>query len=1038
MSERTGISPNQFKTMNDAADFWRNSVGVNVIGANTKEKVTYESWKKWQDKAIPQELHDQWKASGAFNNGIAIILGKVYHNKQKEDLYLIGIDCDNAKAIEEICTSKDDKTISLVQLAESVIVEQHLDDPTKAHILFYSHKPFPKKSSDNSGPLAAKINTNEIPAIEVKGLGSHGIFFVSPSIHRNGYPYQIIGTNEPDIIDDFDQYLNRIFKKYSISYLDVVNDDSKSQIPIEDLFKPDYTVAEGHNRHEDLLRVMESLIVRNSAILSLQKIKDLAKEWNSLHCIPPLGDKEFEKQSKCALDFIDRKKKQGGEQQQQQLQPSISTTSLDLHIPDRDYAEYVIKIIKKTVKREDSLVRQILYSALSANSKDPINLGIIAPTSEGKTYPVIETLKFFPKEDVWLIGSMSTKLLVRQKGILVDENNEPIKPAVVELKKQINDTDDEDEKERLKNRLQELFENARTLIDLRDKILVFLEPPHHDLWSLLKPILSHDSKEIEFPFVDKTEKGLVPRRVIVRGWPACIFCSARDESNWPVWPEIQSRFLITSPNMIPEKYHESNLLIAQRKGLPALVQQKIIVSDEEVKLASTSILYLKQEIKKLSTSINNNGSSITSVWIPYLQYLAEALPSDKGTDTRAINRIFSILNIIPLAKSNLRLRLIYGSEILVVATLEDLAEVLHITQNLNGMPTYKMKFFKEIFFPLYTEKAHEPLTTKELCEYFKTKYGKAIDSDSMKKKYLNELRNNGIIGEEDSPYDRRQKTYTPLIEPSSSYFEDERKHVDQNDYQKMSNYRKTSDFDNFLQYSRITLPKCSRDIPEDWLIFEILGLAKCRIDLDNFAGCIADLLNQTEKMKFFNTDNRRMSIREFTEEYQKNSDLRRYFRKRGIHSFHSNIFGDIKYIGRIYEKTCNKLSLTDKTGQIDTCAIGTHDNSIAEVTSAAATNISQKDDTSTKNRNIHDNLDSPSEPPFGHSLQESPYYSIIETAPILNRTRYTCKLHPERLFIDLPGVEHHCKYDDPDLHKFEALRSTSKWNTTISSGEEAA
>jgi hypothetical protein len=917
------------------------------------------------------------------------------------------------------------------------LVEQHLDDPAKAHILLYSHKPFPKKSSDNSGPIAAKLNTNEIPAIEVKGLGSHGILFVSPSIHKNGHPYQIIGTKEPDILDDFDQHLNRIFKKYSIPYLDATNKNSKAQIPIKDLFKSDFTIVRGHNRHEALLRVMESLIIRNSEILSLQKIKDLAREWNNHHCLPPLDDKDFEEQWICALGFIDKKKKQEGEQQREQPQPLVTTASLDPHIPGRDYINFVIKTIKKTVKREDSLVRQISYSALSAYTKDPINLGIIAPTSEGKTYPVVETLKFFPKEDVWLIGSMSTKLLVRQKGILVGDNNEPIKPAIMELKRQINNTDNEDEKERLKNRLQEIYENARTLIDLRDKILVFLEPPHHELWNLLKPILSHDSREIEFPFVDKTERGLVPRRVIVRGWPACIFCSARDESNWPVWPEIQSRFLITSPNMIPEKYQESNLLIAQRKGLPALVQQKIIVSDEEVRLANASILYLKQEIKKLSTSFNNNSSSITSVWIPYLQYLAEALPSDKGTDTRAINRTFSILNIIPLAKANLRHRLIYGSETLVIATLEDLAEVLHITQNLNGMPTYKMKFFNEIFFPLYTEKAHKPLTTKELCEFFKTKYGKAIDSDSMKKKYLNELRNNGIIGEEDSPDDRRQKIYTPLVEPLSSYFEDERMCADYIDYQKMSNYRKMDDFDNFLQYSRITLPKCSRDIPEDWLIFEILSLAKCRIDLDNFTGCIADLLNQTEEMKFIDKENRRMPIKEFVEDYEKSSVLRRYFRKRGIHSFHNNMFGEMKYIGEKHEETCKKLSMTDKTGRFDTLVIGTHDNNTAEVTSPVH-NISGKDSTSTKLRDFHDNPDSLPEPPFEHSLQESPYYSIIETAPIMNRTRYTCKLHPEILFIDVPGVEHHCKYEDPDLHKSEVLRSTSKTHTAVSSGEEAA
>jgi hypothetical protein len=296
-------------------------------------------------------------------------------------------------------------------------------------------------------------------------------------------------------------------------------------------------------------------------------------------------------------------------------------------IQDRDYAEYVVKTLKKTIKQEDSLVRQIVYTGLSAYADDPINLGIIAPTSEGKTYPVIESIKVFPKEDVWLIGNMSTKMLVRQKGVLVDQNNEPLKPKIKQLKKDIENArkkknKDKYTQEELKEQLESLFEKARTLIELRGKILVFLEPPEHELWNLLKPILSHDSEEIEFPFVDKTEGGFAARRIIVKGWPACIFCSAKDESNWSAWPEIVSRALITSPNMNSEKYRESNLLIAQRKGLPRLIQQRVIVSDEEIRLAKLCISHIKQQIQKYNSK--------DPVWIPFLEILAEALPAAKG------------------------------------------------------------------------------------------------------------------------------------------------------------------------------------------------------------------------------------------------------------------------------------------------------------------------------------------------------------------------------------------------------------------------
>ena len=46
-------SEREYKSINDWADFWRNDIGVNVIPADTRRKVTYESWAEWQDKAYP-------------------------------------------------------------------------------------------------------------------------------------------------------------------------------------------------------------------------------------------------------------------------------------------------------------------------------------------------------------------------------------------------------------------------------------------------------------------------------------------------------------------------------------------------------------------------------------------------------------------------------------------------------------------------------------------------------------------------------------------------------------------------------------------------------------------------------------------------------------------------------------------------------------------------------------------------------------------------------------------------------------------------
>ena len=104
------------------ADFWYYEIGVNVIPADTRKKKTFVEWKQWQTESIPEELHDEWKRENKFEDGLAIIVGKVWRGEHIGE-YLVFIDCDNFKAIEEFCT-KDGQTYSLKQVAEKYIVER--------------------------------------------------------------------------------------------------------------------------------------------------------------------------------------------------------------------------------------------------------------------------------------------------------------------------------------------------------------------------------------------------------------------------------------------------------------------------------------------------------------------------------------------------------------------------------------------------------------------------------------------------------------------------------------------------------------------------------------------------------------------------------------------------------------------------------------------------------------------------------------------------------------------------------------------------
>jgi hypothetical protein len=588
-------------------------------------------------------------------------------------------------------------------------------------------------------------------------------------------------------------------------------------------------------------------------------------------------------------------------------------------IPNRDYPGFIINAIKREVKRDDVLIRQIFYTAMSAYTFEPINLGIISPTSEGKTYTTMKVVQYFPKDDVWLIGNMSDKALIRQRGILINSKGESIQKQIDELDKKLRNMtiadcrlrmvppnadldrqEDEEqgepkmtfeqkvkqkfnqEKAETKNELDNLLKDAIRLINLQGKILVFLEPPSPKLWDLIKPILSHDNVEITFDYVATNERGTnETQKVTVRGWPAVIFCSAKDESGLKIWPEIQSRFLITSPNINQDKVHDGNILLAQRKFLPNAMQEQLIISGKERELAKKAVSYLKRWMHNLFESNGMDYEHRNAVWVPYYKILANALKSDRGRDNRVNDRIFSLLTMIPLTKVTHRPNLVYGKERLVIGELADLSEALHISQNVSGIPTHKLKFYKEIFLPLYESKTkpdpskdgdkvedRKAVTTSQLSEYYKSKTGKSITTANIQNTYLIELENNGFIDKQDSDIDKRKKIYFPIMDISK----------DEN-IEKLFN---EDALNNFLQPNKIIPSKYFKKIPENWLELEISELKNYLVDKSKF-----QLIDENDD---------EISVPEFVKNYSKHLNLTKYFVEPEFSNNHNEIKEGMKLL----------------------------------------------------------------------------------------------------------------------------------------------
>jgi putative DNA primase/helicase len=307
---------NPYENFNQYADFWRYKIGVNVLPADTKNKVTNIRWSEWQNKPIPVELHDKWKQNGNFSKGLAIILGKVWHREDKKDVYFIFVDADKRQGIQELCT-RNGKTISLKEMSEKFLIEQHKDNLDKAHIYFYSPTPFVQKSAD------------AVLGLEVKGLGNHGIAFCSPSIHKNGHPYEILGTTDPVVLTPMQarelmQHIDQICIRNGLQYLEKATaiDSRLKHIVKELVIDPRVRIPQS-TRHITLISVANSLLFNHLGRRKRteEQLKDFFMHINSALCDPePLAEKEIDSIWTSALDFVNKNKTDKSEQQEQKLE----------------------------------------------------------------------------------------------------------------------------------------------------------------------------------------------------------------------------------------------------------------------------------------------------------------------------------------------------------------------------------------------------------------------------------------------------------------------------------------------------------------------------------------------------------------------------------------------------------------------------------------------------------------------------------------------------------------------------------------------
>ncbi len=445
----------------------------------------------------------------------------------------------------------------------------------------------------------------------------------------------------------------------------------------------------------------------------------------------------------------------------------------DPYIPEydlknaKDILNEYMNHLSKTIKRDKITKLIVFLTSLSTYCKQPLNLFLRGFSSIGKTYNVTESLKYFPQEYIWLLGGLSPTALYHDFGVLIDGDtgkeidpyfDKPQKTDFYDKEGKFNGEEYRHAQKRWRDRLR----RAYYVVDLSNKILVFLEAPHRETFNKLRPILSHDAEEISYKFTDRPGGGpLQTMHVVLRGWPATIFCT----TDMDYVEDLATRSFTHTPDMTSEKYQEAVLHTARKAAYPWLDPDK----GPEF-----------ENLKGFMTILTQRMRLDNRVVIPFAENLANAFQANLPRDMRDFKHFQVLIETSTLLHLFQRHILQVGNEKFLIASLKDLKIGLELYRSIEsttraGIAGHIIAFFDRVILPLWELKQNidfeqtsldEPtstpvshsiygLTYKELMNESNEQGHRKISTKRVSE-YVEVLREIGWIDTQKDPEDKRR------------------------------------------------------------------------------------------------------------------------------------------------------------------------------------------------------------------------------------------------------------------------------------------
>lgn len=168
-------------------------------------------------------------------------------------------------------------------------------------------------------------------------------------------------------------------------------------------------------------------------------------------------------------------------------------------------------------------------------------------------------------------------------------------------------------------------------------------------------------------------------------------------------------------------------------------------------------------------------------WSPLHNLIADYFPSNQGVTMRHITRLLAFCNLESMIHAHERAHISFKTkddQIIKtwVGTLEDLLTTIDIVGNISTVPPEKLKFYDNVFVPLFNDKnsIQEDLTeqqvkliekrgllSSDIQEKFENVFKKPISVKQLSENYLKPLMDEGMIITENDPDNKSRYLYYP-------------------------------------------------------------------------------------------------------------------------------------------------------------------------------------------------------------------------------------------------------------------------------------